>query len=39
MAGPGTTGDMRTVTIKVVQVNPPARLSEGAVVTMIISQG
>jgi prepilin-type N-terminal cleavage/methylation domain-containing protein len=38
-AGPGTTGDMRTITIKVVQVNPPARLSEGVTVTMMISQG
>lgn len=39
VAGPGTTGDIRTITIKVVQVNPPARLSEGATVTMIICQG
>ena len=39
VAGPATTGDMRTVTIKVVQVNAPARLSEGVTVTMIISKG
>lgn len=39
VAGPATTGDLRTITIKVVQVNPPARLSEGITVTMIVSQG
>jgi hypothetical protein len=29
LAGPATTGDMRTITIKVVQVNAPARLAAG----------
>ena len=38
VAGPATTGDMRTITIKVVQVNPPDRLREGITVTMIISR-
>ncbi len=38
VAGPSTTGDMRTITLKVVQVNAPARLADGVVVTMIISQ-
>jgi prepilin-type N-terminal cleavage/methylation domain-containing protein len=38
VAGPGTTGDLRTITIRVVQVNPPARLSEGATVTLIVSK-
>ena len=38
VAGPSTTGDMRTITLKVVQVNAPARLADGIVVTMIISQ-
>jgi len=38
VAGPATTGDMRTITIKVVQVNAPPRLAEGFSVTLIISQ-
>jgi prepilin-type N-terminal cleavage/methylation domain-containing protein len=38
VAGPSTTGDMRTITIKVVQVNPPARLAAGFTVTLIVSQ-
>ena len=38
VAGPATTGDMRTITIKVVQVNAPARLAEGFSVTIIVSQ-
>lgn len=38
VAGPATTGDMRTITIKVVQVNAPARLAEGFTVTIIVSQ-
>lgn len=36
--GPSTTGDMRTITLKIVQVNAPARLVDGVVVTMVISQ-
>ena len=36
--GPGTTGDMRTVTIKAVQVNPPSRLAQGVTITTIVSQ-
>ncbi|HWN98566.1 MAG TPA: prepilin-type N-terminal cleavage/methylation domain-containing protein [Blastocatellia bacterium] len=39
IAGPGTTGDMRTITMKVVQVGAPARLADGVTITMIISQG
>src|SRR5262245_58199419 len=38
VAGPATTGDMRTVTIKVVQVNAPPRLADGFSITLIISQ-
>ena len=38
VAGPGTTGDMRTITIKVVQVNAPSRLAGGVTVTLIVSQ-
>lgn len=34
--GPGTTGDLRTVTIKAVQVNPPRRFANGVTVSMII---
>ncbi|HSB07950.1 MAG TPA: type II secretion system protein [Blastocatellia bacterium] len=37
-AGPGTTADMRTVTIRVVQVNAPARLAEGVTVTLVVPQ-
>jgi len=37
-AGPGTTTDMRTITMKVVQVNAPARLADGVTITMIISK-
>jgi prepilin-type N-terminal cleavage/methylation domain-containing protein len=36
LAGPATTGDMRTITIKVVQVNAPARLAAGITVTTIV---
>jgi len=36
--GPATTGDMRTITIKVVQVNAPARLADGYSVTIIIAR-
>jgi prepilin-type N-terminal cleavage/methylation domain-containing protein len=36
--GPATTGDMRTVTIKVVQQNAPSRLADGFSVTLIIAQ-
>ena len=36
--GPGTTGDLRTVTIHVVQVNPPAQFSAGYTVTLLISK-
>jgi prepilin-type N-terminal cleavage/methylation domain-containing protein len=38
VAGPATTGDMRTITIRVVQVNAPDRLAEGFSVTIIISK-
>jgi type IV pilus assembly protein PilV len=36
VAGPSTTGDMRTITINAVQVNPPPRLANGVTVSMII---
>jgi prepilin-type N-terminal cleavage/methylation domain-containing protein len=36
VAGPSTTGDMRTITIKAVQVNAPPRLANGVTVSMII---
>jgi prepilin-type N-terminal cleavage/methylation domain-containing protein len=36
--GPGTTGDVRTVTLRVVQENAPARLAEGVTITMMISK-
>jgi type II secretory pathway pseudopilin PulG len=39
VAGPATTGDMRTITLKVVQVNAPVRLADGVTITMIISKG
>jgi prepilin-type N-terminal cleavage/methylation domain-containing protein len=38
VAGPATTGDMRTITIHVVQVNAPERLRAGITITMIVSQ-
>lgn len=38
IAGPSATGDMRTITIKAVQVNAPARLANGVTVSMIICQ-
>jgi prepilin-type N-terminal cleavage/methylation domain-containing protein len=38
VAGPATTGDMRTITIKVVQVNAPPRLADGFSITLIVSQ-
>ena len=37
-AGPGTTGDLRTATIHVVQVNPPRPFANGVTVTMLISK-
>lgn len=37
-AGPGTTGDVRTVTIRVVQINPPPNMAEGYTVTTIINR-
>ena len=38
VAGPGTTGDTRTVTIKVVQVNAPPSMSDGFTVTTVINR-
>ena len=38
VAGPGTKGDVRTITINAVQEHPPARLAKGITVTMIIYQ-
>ena len=37
-SGPGTIGDMRTITIKAVQVNPPSRLAQGVTITTIVAQ-
>ena len=37
-AGPGTTGDLRTATIHVVQVNPPRQFANGVTITMLISK-
>jgi prepilin-type N-terminal cleavage/methylation domain-containing protein len=37
-AGPGTTGDLRTATIHVVQVNPPSRFANGVTISMLISK-
>ena len=34
--GPATTGDMRTVTIKVVQDNAPDRLADGITVSLVV---
>src|SRR5262249_46174973 len=36
--GPGTTGDLRTVTVRVVQENGPARLADGIVITTIVAK-
>src|SRR5205085_4127446 len=36
--GPGTTGDLRTVTIHEVQVNPPPQFANGVTVTMLVSK-
>jgi prepilin-type N-terminal cleavage/methylation domain-containing protein len=36
--GPGTTGDIRTVTIKAAQVNSPERLAQGVSITLIIAK-
>jgi len=36
--GPGTTGDLRTVTVRVVQEAGPARLADGIVVTTIVAK-
>lgn len=38
VAGPATTGDMRTITIKAVQLNAPARLADGFSITIIVSK-
>ena len=38
VAGPGTTGDLRTVTIHVVQVNPPPQFRDGYTLTMMVSK-
>jgi|GEM_PF-3981575 len=38
VAGPSATGDMRTITIKAVQVDAPAALGNGVTVSMIICQ-
>jgi len=38
LEGPATTGDMRTITIKVVQVGAPTRLAAGITVTLIVSK-
>ena len=38
VAGPATTGDMRTATIRVVQVNAPPRMADGFSVTIIVAQ-
>lgn len=37
-AGPGTTGDVRTVTIRVVQVDAPPNMRDGYTVTTIINR-
>ena len=36
--GPGTTGDVRTVTIRVVQENPPSNMSNGYTVTTVLNR-
>lgn len=36
--GPGTTGDLRTVTVHVVQVNAPRQFANGVTVTMLVSR-
>ncbi|MFL6212939.1 MAG: prepilin-type N-terminal cleavage/methylation domain-containing protein [Blastocatellia bacterium] len=36
--GPGTTSDLRTVTIRVVQVNAPPQFSAGYTLTLLISK-
>jgi type IV pilus assembly protein PilV len=38
VAGPTTTGDMRTITINAVQENAPARLADGFSITIIVSR-
>ena len=38
LEGPATTGDMRTITIKVVQVGAPTRLAAGITVTLIVTK-
>ncbi len=38
VAGPGTTGDLRTVTIKVVQDRAPAIMRDGYTVTTVINR-
>ena len=37
-AGPGSTGDLRTVTVHVVQVNAPSQFANGVTVTLLISK-
>jgi hypothetical protein len=37
-AGPGTTGDLRTITIHVVQVNAPPQFSAGYTLTLLVSK-
>jgi len=36
--GPGTTGDLRTITVRVVQEGGPDRLSAGIVITTIVAK-
>jgi prepilin-type N-terminal cleavage/methylation domain-containing protein len=36
--GPGTTGDLRTLTIRVTQQGAPARLADGITITMYITK-
>ena len=38
VAGPGNTGDARTVTIKVVQDNPPRNLRDGYTISTVINR-
>jgi hypothetical protein len=37
-AGPGTTGDLRTATIHVVQINAPKQFANGVNVSMFVSK-
>lgn len=38
VAGPGSTGDLRTITIHVVQVNAPPLFRDGYTLTMLVSK-